>query len=72
MKTLVLKVDGMKCGGCAKKITAGLEDLAQGEVSIDHAQGLVKLALVEGARALEVKKAIEGLGGFKVLSFEQL
>lgn len=72
MKKLVLKVEGMKCGGCAKKITAGLADLAQDEIVVDHEAGRVELVPAAGVRTLEVKKTIEELGAFKVLSFEQV
>ncbi len=71
MKTISLNVEGMKCGGCAKKIESGLEEMAQGEVHVDHTKGSVELNLAEGVRTIEVKKAIESLGAFKVISFEQ-
>lgn len=71
MKTLLLNVTGMKCGGCAKKISTELTEMADGDVSVDHAHGKVELTLREGVRTLDVKKAIEGLGGFSVTSFEQ-
>ena len=70
MKKLSLKVQGMKCGGCATKIKTALESVGAQQTQVDLENKTVTLEMPEDTRALDFKKSIESLGGFQVLSFE--
>lgn len=44
MKSLILKIDGMKCDGCASRVGAALSDVAgvrRAKVSLDDSQAQV-------------------------------
>ena len=67
MKTLNLKVDGMKCGGCSARLTRVQEALPQVEsCKADHVTKDVVLVLKEDLPLDAIVKAVEG-AGFKVL-----
>jgi len=45
METTIVKVNGMKCGGCVKSVTNVLQDLpgvARAEVSLDRGEASVE------------------------------
>ena len=67
MKELNLKVDGMKCGGCAARLQRALEALPQvAGCQADHVTKTVSLALKEDLPLDVVVKAVEG-AGFRVI-----
>ena len=67
MKTLNLKVDGMKCGGCSARLQRVLEALPQVEsCKADHVTKAVELVLKEDLPLDAIVKAVEG-AGFKVI-----
>ncbi|CAJ1418692.1 unnamed protein product [Effrenium voratum] len=67
-QTLMLRVKGMKCNSCVKKIKEALQDLPWPEVAaveVDLAKALVEVRLLEEPqhKAYEaISQAIEGLG----------
>ena len=65
MATLVMKVGGMSCGGCAKHVEKALRGVeGVSAVSVDVAQGT---ASVEGSASLEVMTASITEAGYQVL-----
>jgi copper chaperone CopZ len=67
MKTLNLKVDGMRCGGCSARLQRVLEALPQVEsCKADHVTKAVELVLKEDLPLDAIKKAVESIG-FKVI-----
>ncbi|MBQ9323363.1 MAG: heavy-metal-associated domain-containing protein [Clostridia bacterium] len=67
MKTLNLKVDGMRCGGCSARLQRVLEALPQVEsCKADHVTKEVTLVLKEELPLEAITKAVEG-AGFTVL-----
>ena len=67
MKTLNLKVDGMKCGGCSARLARVLEALPQVEsCKADHVTKAVELVLKEDLSLEAVAKAVEA-AGFQVI-----
>ena len=67
MKTLNLKVDGMKCGGCSARLTRVLEALPQVEsCKADHVTKAVELVLKEDLPLDVIARAVEN-AGFKVI-----
>ena len=67
MKTLNLKVDGMKCGGCSARLARVLEALPQVEsCKADHVTKAVELVLKEDLSLAAVAAAVEA-AGFQVI-----
>ena len=67
MKTLNLKVDGVKCGGCSARLQRVLEALPQVvSCKADHVTKAVELVLGEDLPLDAIVKAVEG-AGFKVI-----
>ena len=67
MKTLNLKVDGMKCGGCSARLQRVLEALPQVEsCKADHVTKDVVVVLKEDLPLDAIAKAVE-TAGFKVM-----
>ncbi len=67
MKTLNLKVDGMKCGGCSARLQRVLEALPQvASCKADHVTKAVELVLNADLPMDVIVKAVEG-AGFKVI-----
>ena len=67
MKTLNMKVDGMRCGGCSARLQRVLEALPQVEsCKADHVTKAVELVLKEDLPLDAIAKAVEG-AGFKVI-----
>lgn len=66
MKKIILKVEGMECEGCEKRIqnTIRMVDKVQ-EVVASHKDGTVSVMVEEGANESEIKEKIEDIG-FKV------
>lgn len=63
MKELVLKVEGMVCGGCEKRVENALANL-QGisEVVANHQNGIVLIKMTEEIDIEVLKEKIEDLG----------
>ena len=67
MKTLNLKVDGMRCGGCSARLQRVLGALPQVEsCKADHVTKAVELVMKEDLPLETIAKAVEG-AGFKVI-----
>lgn len=67
MKTLNLKVDGMRCGGCSARLQRVLEALPQVEsCKADHVTKDVVVVLKEDLPLDAIAKAVE-TAGFKVM-----
>lgn len=66
MKKIILKVEGMECGGCEKRIqnTVKTIDRVQ-EVVASHENGTVSIMVEEGVNENTIKEKIEEIG-FKV------
>lgn len=66
MKKIILKVDGIECGGCEKRIQNSVKmiDKVQ-EVVASHEHGTVSVMVEEGVNEQEIKEKIEEIG-FKV------
>ncbi|MBQ3488479.1 MAG: heavy-metal-associated domain-containing protein [Clostridia bacterium] len=63
MKTLNLKVDGMRCGGCSARLQRVLEALPQVEsCKADHVTKEVTLVLKEELPLEAITKAVESAG----------
>ncbi len=70
MKTMIFKVEGIKCGGCAGKIKGafeGSQEVNSVEVSVDDKEVTV---MGEKLSGMGIKKSIEELG-FEVLSMKK-
>ena len=63
MKELELKVEGMVCGGCEKRVVNSLSTI-QGvsEVSANHQTGTVLVKMTEDIDIEVLKEKIEDLG----------
>lgn len=63
MKKIILKVEGMECGGCEKRIqnTVKMIDKVQ-EVVASHENGTVSIMVEEGVNENEIKEKIEEIG----------
>lgn len=63
MKELELKVEGMVCGGCEKRVVNALSDL-QGvsEVIANHQNGTVLVKMTEEVDIEIIKEKIDDLG----------
>lgn len=70
MKTMIFKVDGIKCGGCAKKIKTafeGSEDVSSVDVSVDEKEVTI---MGETFSGMGIKSIIEDLG-FEVMGMKK-
>ena len=66
----VLKVDGMRCGGCEGRVKRTLEAMPQvDEVVASHVEGTAVVTLNADVADDVLKSAVEGLG-FTVLGVE--
>lgn len=63
MKEIELKVEGMVCGGCEKRVVNALADL-QGvsEVIANHQNGTVLVKMTEEVDIEVIKEKIDDLG----------
>lgn len=66
MKKIILKVEGIECEGCEKRIqnTVRMIEKVQ-EVVASHENGTVSVMVEEGVKEQEIKEKIEDIG-FKV------
>ena len=63
MKELELKVEGMVCGGCEKRVVNSLSTLeGVNEVSANHQTGTVLVKMTEDIDTEVLKEKIEDLG----------
>ena len=63
MKELELKVEGMVCGGCEKRVVNSLSTLeGVSEVIANHQTGTVLVKMTEDIDIEELKEKIEDLG----------
>jgi copper chaperone CopZ len=65
-KEIALKIEGMHCDGCVRRVTALLKRVDGIDVE-SVVVGEAKLRLKDGVEMAEVVRAVEG-GGFKVAS----
>ena len=65
-KQMELKIEGMHCDGCVRRVTALLKRVDGVEVS-QVVVGEAKLMVRDGVKRAELVRAVEG-GGFKVAS----
>ena len=71
MKTILFKVDGMKCGGCKSKIEnsfAEISEISKTEVNLDDKTVLVEMD--SAFSPMKCKSEIEELG-FNVMGMEK-
>lgn len=70
MKHVMIKVEGMKCGGCENRIEKSLSNM-EGikEVKANHEKGTVEVILSEKLNVNALKERIEMLG-FSVIGEE--
>lgn len=66
MKKIILRVEGIECEGCEKRIqnTVRMIEKVQ-EVVASHENGTVSVMVEEGVKEQEIKEKIEDIG-FKV------
>ena len=62
---LIIKIEGMHCGGCVKRVEnvlKGFKEIKKASVSLEDAQAVIELK-----KALEPKKLVEAINdlGFK-------
>lgn len=63
MKEVILKVEGMMCGGCENRVQNSLKTIEGiNEVIASHEEGTVKVTMNENVNLDEVKERIEDLG----------
>ena len=63
MKEIIIKVNGMMCGGCENRIKNSLSDLAGIEsIEANHIEGFVKVISNEEIDISVIKEKIEDLG----------
>ena len=63
MNETVLKVEGMSCGGCEKRIENAVGDIKNvKKVEANHEDGTVKIESKKELDMEEVKEKIENLG----------
>lgn len=65
-KQVELKIEGMHCDGCVRRVTALLKRIDGVEVA-SVVVGEAKVVLKDGVERAELVRAVEG-GGFKVAS----
>lgn len=63
MKEIVMKVEGMVCGGCENRVKNAL-NLVEGvkEVEANHLEGIVKIKAAKDVQIDTLKEKIEDLG----------
>lgn len=63
MKEIVLKVEGMMCGGCENRVKNALNEIEGIEnVEANHKEGLVKITINKEISEDMLKERIEDLG----------
>ena len=63
MKKTTIKVDGMVCGGCEKRVKNALESI-EGikKVDANHKKGIVTISLTDEIETKIIEEKIEDLG----------
>ena len=65
MKELLIKVDGMHCEGCEKRIQNALKNLKEIKKVIDkYKKGTVNIILKKEISKVKIKEIIEDIGFF--------
>lgn len=63
MKELIIKVEGMVCGGCENRIQNALKTIDGVKIVVaDHKKGIVTINLKENIEKQIIKEKIEDLG----------
>lgn len=63
MKEIKIKVKGMVCGGCEKRIINALNDISGvSQVMANHNDGIVTIMADEGIKEDEIKEKIDDIG----------
>ena len=63
MKELVIKVEGMVCGGCENRVKNALKTLdGVDSVEASHENGIVKVNLDDSVDVNKIKEKIEDIG----------
>ncbi len=63
MKELEMKVDGMSCGGCEKRIEKVVKDISGvDKVEADYKKGTVKVKGSDSVDKRDVQRKIEDIG----------
>lgn len=63
MKEIIMKVEGMVCGGCENRVKNALR-LVEGvkEVEANHVDGIVRVSATEEVKENDLQEKIEDLG----------
>lgn len=70
MKEIVIKVDGMVCGGCENRVQNAIKTMKGiKKVVADHTKGMVTIMMKEEVNENEIKEKIESIG-FEVIGKE--
>lgn len=65
MKELLIKVDGMHCEGCEKRIQNALKNLKEiKKVIANYKKGTVNIILKKEISEVKIKEVIEDIGFF--------
>lgn len=63
MKEIIIKVNGMSCGGCENRIKNSLSMLKGVEhVNADYKTGIVTLTLKEEMNVIDIEEKIKDIG----------
>lgn len=63
MKEIVIKVEGMVCGGCEKRVRNALEDMKGIKtVEADYKKGTVIVTAEDSVLEKDIKEKIEDIG----------
>lgn len=63
MKEVVIKVEGMVCGGCENRVKNALQTLdGVNSVEASHENGIVKVNLDDSVDVNKIKEKIEDIG----------
>ncbi len=63
MKEIVIKVEGMVCGGCEKRVKNALEDMKGIKtVEADYKKGTAIVTAEENVSEKDIKEKIEDIG----------
>ncbi len=63
MKELVIKVEGMVCGGCENRVKNALQTLdGVNSVEASHENGIVKVNFDDSVDVNKIKEKIEDIG----------
>ncbi len=63
MKEVVIKVEGMVCGGCENRVKNALKTLdGVNSVEASHENGIVKVNLDDSVDVNKIKEKIEDIG----------